>query len=210
MLWSNRQPSGWEISPGEARRPVEVTLSRKGAKKRTHGRKLRSTGTKGRARVGRIRESARRAGKGARNAHARTRRGSGAPWRGAGAADRDFRGAAGHFKLARRAGAVFQAMLANATPYLRGQVRHTYCVTTGRSFMPPRLQGAPPAFAEWWAQGPKVLTVRGRLLGTPSLRKQTVHVADLQATDGYTARHPTLHRDGRARRRPDRARSCRC
>ena len=38
------------------RRPVEVILSRKGAKKRTHGRKLRSTGTKARARVGQRRK----------------------------------------------------------------------------------------------------------------------------------------------------------
>ena len=34
----------------------EVTLSRKGAKSRTHSRKLRSTGTKVRTRVGHIRE----------------------------------------------------------------------------------------------------------------------------------------------------------
>jgi hypothetical protein len=34
----------------------EVTLSRKGAKSRTHSRKLRSTGTKARTRVGRVRE----------------------------------------------------------------------------------------------------------------------------------------------------------
>jgi GAF domain-containing protein len=38
------------------RRADEVTVSRKGAKSRTHGRKLRSTGTKARARVGRTRE----------------------------------------------------------------------------------------------------------------------------------------------------------
>ena len=33
-----------------------MTLSRKGAKSRTHGRKLRSTGTKARTRVGRVHE----------------------------------------------------------------------------------------------------------------------------------------------------------
>ena len=38
------------------RRANEVTLSRKGAKSRTHGRKLRSSGTKARTRVGRSRE----------------------------------------------------------------------------------------------------------------------------------------------------------
>jgi hypothetical protein len=37
-------------------RADEVTLSRKGAKSRTHGRKLRSSGTKARTRVGRVSE----------------------------------------------------------------------------------------------------------------------------------------------------------
>jgi hypothetical protein len=40
-----------------ARFTVQVILSRKGAKKRTHGRKLRSTGTKARTRVGRSPDS---------------------------------------------------------------------------------------------------------------------------------------------------------
>src|SRR6476660_6084843 len=50
------EPLGWEISSGAIDHVVEGTLSRKSAKKRTHGRKLRSTGTKAKGRVGRILE----------------------------------------------------------------------------------------------------------------------------------------------------------
>jgi hypothetical protein len=44
------------ISIGESPCAGEVTLSRKGAKSRTHGRKLRLTGTKAKTLVGRTRQ----------------------------------------------------------------------------------------------------------------------------------------------------------
>ena len=55
LPWYRFNPREYRIL-GSINVPTEVTLSRKGAKSRTHGRKLRSSGTKARTRVGRVRE----------------------------------------------------------------------------------------------------------------------------------------------------------
>jgi GAF domain-containing protein len=52
-----KPPRLWRPALGANPVPIEMTLSRKGAKSRTHGRKLRLTGVKAKSRVGRARLS---------------------------------------------------------------------------------------------------------------------------------------------------------
>ena len=64
--------------------------------------------------------------------------------RGAGAADRDLGGAAGHLKLARRAGAGVPGHAGERDAHLRGQVRHRCIFTTAKCFDIVALHNVPP------------------------------------------------------------------
>ena len=170
------EPLGWEISSGAIDHVVEGTLSRKSAKKRTHGRKLRSTGTKAKGRVGRIREP--RAELEKKLAEALEQQ----------AATSEvlqvIASSPGELEP------VFQAMLANATRICEASYG-TLWLCEGSGFRAVALHGAlPSAFTEqlrdgriWYPSEAVAITRVARTL-------QTVQVDDLRADQGYLDRAP--------------------
>ena len=82
---------------------------------------------------------------------------------------------------------VFNSILVNARRICEAKFAHLM-LYDGELFHPAAMEGAPPAFAEFW-RGPKALDPRtgpGRAVAT----KQIVHVPDLHETEGYKNREP--------------------
>ena len=142
MLWSIRgsPPAGRSVHERVSIAPVEVTLSRKGAKKQTHGRKLRSTGTKARTRVGAYEQTTGGVGKEARSSCTRRRLTEALEQQTA--TSEVLRH---HLQLAGRTGASVPGYVGERDTHLRGQVRHAVSVR-GRcaSASSPRTTHRPP------------------------------------------------------------------
>ncbi len=182
-------------------------MSRKGAKKRTHGRKLRSTGTKARARV------------------ARSDKSQAALIRKLKARARDLEKKLGEALEQQTASSevlrvissspgelepVFQTMLTNAVQHLRSQVRQSCRCVKAMRFCVVALHGAPPSYAEERRRDPVDPTPIPELCSDASLTtKRPVQVADIRV-DRITHITPieAIHRREicQASRCPNRAR----
>jgi GAF domain-containing protein len=151
-----------------------VTLSRKGAKSRTHGRKLRSSGTKTRARASRRRESDAELARNLADGQTATSE-----------VLRIIAGSPGDLD------AVFQAILRNATRICEAKFANLFLYEEN-SFRIVAQQNAPRAYAERWRRNP-VLVVHdnprnpfARLAASRSV----VDIVDLMAEPGYVERDP--------------------
>src|SRR5262245_41283081 len=83
---------------------------------------------------------------------------------------------------------VFDAILANARRICEAKFAHLL-LYDGAMFHPAAMEGAPPAYAERWQHGPRVLdaiTGPARAVAT----KQVVHIPDMQQTDAYQKGEP--------------------
>jgi signal transduction histidine kinase len=83
---------------------------------------------------------------------------------------------------------VFTAILANARRICEAKFAHLL-LYDGAMFDPAAMEGAPPAYAERWQHGPRVLdanTGPARAVAT----KQVVHILDMQRTDAYQKGEP--------------------
>ena len=83
---------------------------------------------------------------------------------------------------------VFAAILANARRICEARFAHLL-LYDGAMFHPAAMEGAPPAYAERWQHGPRVLdanTGPARAVAT----KQVVHIPDMQQTDAYQKGEP--------------------
>jgi GAF domain-containing protein/CheY-like chemotaxis protein/anti-sigma regulatory factor (Ser/Thr protein kinase) len=83
---------------------------------------------------------------------------------------------------------VFAAILANARRICEAKFAHLL-LYDGAMFHPAAMEGAPPAYAERWQHGPRVLdanTGPARAVAT----KQVVHIPDMQQTDAYQKGEP--------------------
>jgi signal transduction histidine kinase len=83
---------------------------------------------------------------------------------------------------------VFAAILANARRICEAKFAHLL-LYDGAMFQPAAMEGAPPAYAERWQHGPRVLdanTGPARAVAT----KQVVHIPDMQQTDAYQKGEP--------------------
>jgi GAF domain-containing protein len=182
----------WSSAWGE--QPIqhadEVTLSRKGAKSPTRGRKLRSTGTKAAARVSNGPNSLIELKK---QLEERTR---------------ELAEARGHLSEAleqqtataevlqvissspAELQAVFQAMLANATRLCEAKFGNLY-LYEGGALRIVASHNVPAAFAEARRRGP-FHPPPGGPLNEVIRTNQTVHTADMAATQAYAERHPVV------------------
>jgi signal transduction histidine kinase len=158
-----------------------VTLSLKGANNPTRGRKLRSTGTKARAHVsnGQL--------------EARTRELAEARGQLSEALEQQAATSEVLRVISSSPGElepVFQAMLANAVRICEARFGHLYLHERGALHV-VASHNVPRAFAEARRRGPfrpAPGSPLGRLIGT----KQTVHTADIAATQPYAERDPAL------------------
>ena len=166
-------------------RAAEVTLSRKGAKSRTHGRKLRSSGTKARTRASRARSPSAKLEK---QLAARTRELAEAREQQAATADvlKVISSSPGELGL------VFQAMLANAVRICEARFGNLFLYRDGAMEM-VAMHNPPAAYAELWRQNPVVLVSEwpnmpiSRLAAT----RQMVHISDItDQASGYAPSDP--------------------
>ncbi len=186
------------------RRAAGVTLSRKGAKNRTHSRKPRSTGTKARTRVSRIREP-RAELEEKLKARARELENK------LDTSNRELNEARQHLAEALEQHTatsevlqvissspgelepVFQAMLANATRICGAKFGLLYRIEGDSARIISKL-GIPQAFAEYLKRGPhrpplnrvNPLTPIGRVIQS----HQLVHLADYRTDQNYLDRDP--------------------
>jgi len=170
--------------PGVDRRAAEVTLSRKGAKSRTHGRKLRSTGTKAGTRVGRVREPRTELEK-KLAAHAREL--AEARTHLAQAVERETATSEVLRVISSSPGEmepVFRAMLANAARICQAKFG-TLFLSERDAFRVVAQHGAPPAYAEARRREPLVRGFAQGALGRAARTKQATQIADLRAEPGY-------------------------
>jgi GAF domain-containing protein/CheY-like chemotaxis protein len=169
-----------------------VALSRKGAKRRTHGRKLRSTGTKAGTRVGASDES-QAALITKLKAHARdlARKLEACTHELAEARDQQAATSEMLSVISSSPGElepVFKAMLANAMRICEAKFGHLV-LYDGEGFHAAHLHDVPQAYRELWDRGPVrpgPKTGLRRVLDT----KQVVHIADLAAEPAYAERDP--------------------
>jgi two-component system NtrC family sensor kinase len=172
-------------------------LSRKGAKKRTHGHKLRSTGTKGRTRTTLSRKSQAallkkveaRARDLEKTLNKRTRALAEALEQQTAASEvlRIISSSPGELEP------VFEAILENAVRICEAKFGNLFLYEED-CFRAVALHGAPSAYAEEWRRNPVVdlrdhpLIPLARLAGT----KKVEHIADLTAEPGYIERDPVF------------------
>jgi GAF domain-containing protein len=145
-----------------------VTLSRKGAKSRTHGRKLRSTGTKARARVGRVREPHAAQAKTLAEAQAATSE-----------VLRIIASSPGALQP------VFQVILRNATRICEAKFANLALVE-GRELRVVAMYGAPRVFEDLRRREPAITIGKspmGRLFET----KRMIHLPDLAAAEPFAS-----------------------
>jgi two-component system, NtrC family, sensor kinase len=171
QTWS----SAWGEQPIE--HADEVTLSRKGTKRRTRIAGLRPTRTKARARVGRIREPRAELEK---KLEARTRELSEAREQQAATAEvlRIISSSAG------KLGPVFDTILANATRICEAKFGALY-LKEGSAFRAVAYHNAPPALAELRRREPVIRPSPRTALARAAATKQMVQIADVQAEPGY-------------------------
>jgi GAF domain-containing protein len=190
VLWLQRPRLG---AAWVDRRADEVTLSRKGAKSRTHGRKLRSAGTKARTRVGRIRghraelekKLKGRARELEEKLEARTRELSEALEQQAATSEvlQVISSSPGELEP------VFQAMLENATRLCEASYGSIW-LSEGGALRNTAFHGEmPAAFTEQWRTtviplGQDVPVARA------AVSRKPVQVADLREDHGYLTGHP--------------------
>jgi GAF domain-containing protein len=180
---------------------IQVTSSRKGAKRRTQGRKLRSTGTKVRTRVGQVRKPRAELEKNLK-AHARELENK------LDARTRELTEAREHLVeaqeqqaatsevlgvISRSPGAlarVFQAMLENATRICGAKFGILFRYEGG-VFHPAAMANVPPAFADFLDRQGSFAPVRGRLFGRLAQTKKVIHVVDraTEPTPSPSVRH---------------------
>jgi signal transduction histidine kinase len=158
-----------------------VTLSLKGANNPTRGRKLRSTGTKARAHVsnGQL--------------EARTRELAEARGQLSEALEQQAATSEVLRVISSSPGElepVFQAMLANAVRICEARFGHLYLHERGALHV-VASHNVPRAFAEARRRGP-FRPAPGSPLGKLIRTKQTVHTADIAATQPYAERDPAL------------------
>ena len=179
--------------------PDEVTLSRKGAKSQPRVRGLRSTGTKAGTRAVLLREShaalvkklKARARDLEETIDRRTRELSEARTHLAEALQQQTAASEVLQVISRSPGElapVFESILANARRICEAKFAHLL-LYDGVMFHPAAMEGAPPAYAERWQHGPRVLDARtgpARAIAT----KQVVHIPDMQQTDAYQEGDP--------------------
>jgi GAF domain-containing protein len=140
-----------------------VTLSRKGAKSRTHGRKLRSSGAKARTRVSRAHES--RADPEKRLAEALEQQAATSE------VLKVISGSPGDLEP------VFRAMLKNATRICGAKFGVLFRFEGGL-FHPAALLDVPPLFVDFLARQGGFAPEPGRLFGRLSQTKKVIHVHD--------------------------------
>jgi GAF domain-containing protein len=180
---------------------IQVTSSRKGAKRRTQGRKLRSTGTKVRTRVGQVPKPRAELEKNLK-AHARELENK------LDARTRELTEAREHLVeaqeqqaatsevlgvISRSPGAlarVFQAMLENATRICGAKFGILFRYEGG-VFHPAAMANVPPAFADFLDRQGSFAPVRGRLFGRLAQTKKVIHVVDraTEPTPSPSVRH---------------------
>src|SRR5262245_47586298 len=167
----------------------EVSLSRKGAKSRTHSRKLRSTGTKARTRVPRFAEPRTELEK-KLTAHtrelekkleARTRALSEALEQQT--ATSEVLGVIS--SSPGELNPVFEAMLENATRICEAKFG-TLSLYEGDGFRVTSLRNAPQPSAEERRRNPVIHPGPGHILSRVVQTKQIVHIADVAAEEGAT------------------------
>jgi GAF domain-containing protein len=179
-----------------------VTLSRKGAKSRTHGRKLRSTGTKARTRAGRGRESRVELGRKLealtreleKTLDARTRELAEAREHLAEALEQQTATSEVLQVISSSPGElqpVFEAMLANATRLCEAKFGTMY-LRDGDAFRMVATHNAPPAFEKHMRSAPTVSPHPGSALGRAAFTKQIVHIDDIKTTPAYVERDPRV------------------
>jgi GAF domain-containing protein len=174
----------WLVAPTN-----EVTLSRKGAKSRTHARKLRSTGTKAKTRVGQVRkpradlepqlEACRRELADAREALAETL----ARETATSQVLQVISSSPGELKP------VFDAMLTNAIRICDAEFGNLL-LFDGKGFRAAAYHNAPEAYAEMYRKGPMYpgpQSALGRIIST----KKVVLIADITAERGGVERDPS-------------------
>jgi signal transduction histidine kinase/CheY-like chemotaxis protein len=154
-----------------------MTLSRKGAKRRTRVRGLRSTATKARTRVGRIREP--RAELEKKLAEAREQQAATAE------VLRIISSSPGDLQT------VFETILANATQLCDARFASLF-LSEGDQFRRVSLHNAPAAFAEHWRRTPLVRPPPESALGRAALTQQVAHIDDVRTSPAYLARDPML------------------
>ena len=153
-----------------------MTLSRKGAKSRTHGRKLRSSGTKARTRVGRVRES--RADLEKKLAEALEQQ----------AATSEvlqvISSSPGELEP------VFETMLAKAVHICEAKFGTLY-LYDGEAFHATAFHNAPPAFVETRKRQP-VRPPADSALGRLAITRRVAQIADIKTTQSYIDRDPFI------------------
>jgi signal transduction histidine kinase len=173
--------------------PPEVTLSRKGAKSRTHGRNLRSTGTKGTTRAGQKRqprtdleqqlETYKR-----ELAEARTHL--------AEALEQQTATSEVLQVISRspgELGPVFEAMLENAVRVCQAKFGTLY-LREADAFRAVAFHNPPPTYVEARTREPLLRPPPDTALGRLAITKQVVHIADIKTaylhTQSYAERDP--------------------
>ena len=183
-------------------RADEVTLSRKAAKSRPHGRKLRSSGTKARTRVGRDREPrtelekklASHARELEKKLDARTRALATACEHLVEAVEQQTASSEVLRVISRSPGeleAVFEAMLANAVRICEAKFGNLL-LYDGNAFRFAALYGAPPAWDELRRRNPVVRPGPNNPLCRMVATKQLQHVTDIRREKAYVEREPVL------------------
>ena len=176
-------------------RADEVTLSRKGAKSRTHGRKLRSAGTKARTRVGRVREPRtdleKRLEAHARELEkkldARTRELGEAREHVATALEQQTASSEVLSIIANSPGElepIFLVMLENAVRICEAKLGALY-LCDGDTFRLAATNGVPPALAEDLRRAGPRRPAPNTSLGRLARTKQTAHIADVLSEPGF-------------------------
>jgi two-component system, NtrC family, sensor kinase len=155
-----------------------VTLSRKGAKSRTHARGLRSTGTKPRTHVDRVRES---------NTELKKKLAEALEQQTATSEVLQvISSSPGELEP------VFKTILANATHICEANFGNLL-LYDGREFRVAAMHGAPPAWAELrLRREPVVHAGPKNPLTRIASTKQVQHIADLTHEDAYIEREPAF------------------